>query len=255
MSPALLLHLARRDLTDRFSGSALGGTWALIQPLVMVFIFTVIFSQIMSARLPGNGSAWGYGIYLMSGLLPWTAFSMTCLRCATVFSDKKPMIQQMQTSLPLLPIYIILAETFTYLVTTGILLVLTFANGEFPGWPLVALIPVFIAQQLIAYGIGLLLATFTVFLPDLKEVANIVFQLWFWLTPIVYLKDIVPAAVRPVVEANPTAIGIDCYHRIFILHQFPDWHVLMGMLLVGCLLSLVAVLLFRRLERDVRDFL
>ena len=255
MSPALLIHLARRDLTDRFSGSALGAGWVLVQPLVMVFIFTVIFAHIMAARLPGNNSAWGFGIYLMSGMLPWTAFSMSCLRCCTVFSDRKPMIQQMQTSLPQLPIYILLAETFTYVVTTVILVVMTVISGDFAGWPLLALIPVFLAQLLITYGSCLLLATFSVFLPDIKEVTGIVFQLWFWFTPIVYLADIIPASIRPFMLANPALPVIECYHAIFVRHQAPETMTVLIMLMVGLTLSSFAYVILRRLERDVRDFL
>ncbi len=255
MSPALLIHLTRRDLTDRFSGSALGGLWAFIQPLVMVFIFTVIFSQIMSARLPGSGSPFAYGMYLMSGMLPWVAFSNTCLRCANLFSERKAMIQQGRIALASLPLVVVASECFTFFVTTTIMLAIMASTDGLPGWPLVAVIPVLIAQQILAYGLGLLLATFTVFLADLREMASIFFQLLFWFTPIVYFTSVVPAAVQPLVMANPASIFVESYHAIYVTHTWPDLIPVAITAGIGVAVTGLALWVLRRLERDVRDFI
>ena len=255
MSPALLIHLTRRDLTDRFSGSALGGLWAFIQPLVMVFIFTVIFSQIMSARLPGSGSPFSYGMYLMSGMLPWTAFSNTCLRCANLFSERKAMIQQGRIALASLPLVVVASECFTFFVTTMILLALLASTDGLPGWPLLAILPVLIAQQILAYGLGLMLATFTVFLADLRELASIFFQLLFWFTPIVYFTAVVPAAVQPLVMANPASVFVESYHAIYVGHAWPDLMPVGITAVVGIAVTGTALWVLGRLERDVRDFI
>lgn len=252
----LILHLARRDLTDRFSGSALGSLWTLIQPLVMVVVFTVIFANIMAARMPvEKASAWSFGIYLMCGLVPWTAFSNTCLRTATLFSDRKAMIQQADVDLAVLPVYLILAESATWFITTLILVVFTVISGDFAGWALLAVPVVFLAQQILAYGIGLALATFTVFLPDLKEFATIVFQLLFWFTPIVYIITIVPEPVRSMVEWNPASAFIQSYHAIFMLNEFPRLVPVLATFAIGGAVLAGAWLTLRKLERDVRDFL
>lgn len=72
MRRSLLLELARRDFSERYAGSVSGLLWALLLPLVMIFIYTVIFSRVMGAKLPGIGSTYSYGIYLIAGVVPWT---------------------------------------------------------------------------------------------------------------------------------------------------------------------------------------
>ena len=84
MNIRLILNLTRQDFRDRYAGSILGIFWALINPLVMITIYLLIFSEIMGAKLPGASNLDGFSIYLISGLLPWFAFSNTIVRTTSV---------------------------------------------------------------------------------------------------------------------------------------------------------------------------
>ena len=99
MRANLILELTKRDFTERYAGSFLGAFWNFIMPAVMIFIYTVIFSRVMKAKMPGVNSTYSFGIYLIAGMLPWTAFSNTILRSASVFLDKKSLIGKMPVSL------------------------------------------------------------------------------------------------------------------------------------------------------------
>ncbi len=255
LRPGLILELTKRDFTERFAGSTLGGLWALIWPLVNLMVYMIIFSKIMGARLPGQSNVYAYGVYLTSGLLPWLAFSGTFGRSAGIFIEKKQIISKLQVSLPSLLLYVALAETVTFVISMsffGIFLALS-------GWSLtrhLLLVPfVYLVQQVLAFGLGLLCASLVVFVRDLKEVVGVVLQLWFWFTPIVYVKDVVPAWLQKAMMLNPAYIFADAYQKVFAYRTVPDLGSLVVMTFVAHVLVAGAYAVFRALEKDIRDFL
>lgn len=251
----LILELTKRDFAERFAGSTLGGLWAFIWPLVNLMVYLIIFSRIMGARLPGQSDVYAYGVYLTSGLLPWMAFSGTFGRSVGVFIEKKQIISKLQVSLPSLLLYVSLAETVTFLISMGffgIFLALT-------DWSVtrhLMLMPfIFIVQQVLAFGLGLLCASLVVFVRDLKEVVGVLLQLWFWFTPIVYVKDVVPAWLQRMMILNPAYILADAYQKIFVYRTAPDTFPLIVLSLAAHALVATAYWVFRVLEKDIRDFL
>lgn len=251
----LILELTKRDFIERYSGSALGFIWSFIYPLINILIYMIIFGNLMGARLPGTSSVWGYGVYLISGLIPWTAFANTVTRSSTVFLDKKNIITKIHLDLPTLPLFIVLSETITFIVTLviflGILLVTGFSVSLY-----ILLIPViYFIQQLFAYALGFFLGMIVVFLRDLKEVVTIGFQIWFWFTPIVYVFEILPPLAQQILFWNPALAFISAYHDIFILQKMPSFLFLSLVLFMSIVLIVMDYIIFKKLEKDIRDFL
>ncbi len=116
MKLRLLIEFTKRDFTERYSGSILGVGWSFISPLVNIMIYTLIFSKIMSARMPGVEGEYSYSIYLVSGLIPWLAFANTVSRSSTVYLDKKHIISKVNLSLFRLPMFIVISETITFII-------------------------------------------------------------------------------------------------------------------------------------------
>lgn len=251
----LIMELTTRDFRERFAGSALGALWALIWPLVNLCIYMIIFSKLMGARLPGHSDVYAYGVYLTAGLVPWTAFSGTLARSAGIFVDKRHLISKVRVSLPSLLLYVNLAETVTFLVGMGIFGIFLFASGHVVARHVVLVPYVYVVQQVLAFGLGLLFATLVVFLRDLREVVGVVLQLWFWLTPIVYLREILPQGVQRLMIWNPACVLVESYQRIFVFHDAPHMPSLVVLTVVAHAVTLGAYMLFRALEKDIRDFL
>lgn len=252
---SLVIELTKRDFTERFAGSVLGFWWSFIWPLVNLFIYLVVFGQLMGARLPGSSNIYSYGVYLSAGLIPWTALAGALARSSAVFLDKRHLITKIRLSLPSLLIYIILSETITFLITLALFLTFLLLTH----WPLsrhLLLLPfLYYLQCLLVFGLGLLFATLTVFIRDLREVVGIVLQLWFWFTPIVYVKEILPPLAQRALLLNPAYPLIEAYQRIFVFRDLPALHSLSLLSLAVHLLILVSYAVFRYLERDLRDFL
>ena len=255
VSISLILELTKRDFSDRFSGSILGSLWAFIWPIVSLFIYIVIFGKLMGGKLPGTSDIYAYSVYLTVGLLPWTAFSNSIYRSTSVFLDTKHLISKITLSLPSLLIYIILSETITYVISMGLFFIFLFISGHKFSSSLILLPYLFYLQQLFAFGVGLLAATLTVFIRDIKEAIGIMLQLWFWFTPIVYIQDILPEFLKKVMIFNPAHIIISSYRSIFVFNDSPPYGALIILTIITHSIILIAYLLFRSLEKDVRDFL
>jgi len=255
VSAPLIWELTKRDYTERFAGSILGFLWSFIWPLVNLFIYIIIFGRLMGARLPGTSSIYSYGVYLTAGLVPWTAFGTSISRCTSVFLDKRHIVSKMRVSLPSLLIYVIFSETITFVITLLIFFLFLFLTGYHFSVRLSLILFIYYLQCLFAFGFGLMAATLTVFIRDLKEVVGIVLQLWFWLTPIVYVRDILPDIVKRVMIYNPAYVVIESYQRIFVFNDFPSIKSLVALNLLVHVMILVSYIVFRHLEKDVRDFL
>jgi len=251
----LILELAKRDFTERYSGSALGFMWSFIYPLINILIYMIIFGNLMGAQLPGTSSMWSYGVYLVSGLVPWTAFSNTVSRASTVFLDKKNIISKIHVDLPTLPLFILISESITFVVTMVIFLIILSVTGFFFSSYLLLIPVVYLIQQVLAYSLGFFLAMFVVFLRDLKEVVAIGFQIWFWFTPIVYLFDILPGFAQQILMWNPMLYVISAYHDIFVYQTMPSFYYLAIVLIISIILIVLDYVIFKKLEKDIRDFI
>lgn len=256
MSPALLWSFARQELIDRYAGSALGFAWAFLQPMVTLFIFVVIFGKVMAARLPGLSDTYGYSVYLVSGMLPWLAFANTLARTSSVFIDKKGILSKVGLSLPMLPVFIVLAETLTFLIGFALFMLFLLLVGFPLKHELVILPWVFVVQQMLALGLGLIMAVLNVFLRDVREFVGILVQIWFWLTPIVWTPNIVPPELlRLLSYINPMVPVTTAYHSMFIPGTVPDYNLLTVTALLASVSLGVGYVFVKRMERDVRDFL
>ena len=255
LSANLIWDLTKRDFSERFAGSVLGSFWAFIWPLVNLFIYIVIFGKFMGGRLPGSSDIYAYSIYVSAGLIPWIAFSSSISRSATVFLDKKNIISKIDVSLPSLLIFINLSETITFVITNIFLFAFLLATGYDFSLKLLLLPFIFYLQQILAFGLGLFSATLIVFVRDLKEVVGIILQLWFWFTPIVYVSNILPDFMKKIVVFSPAFIITESYHRIFVFHDYPIISSMIILTAIAHFFLIASYLLFRFLEKDVRDFI
>lgn len=255
MNFSLIIELTKRDFIERYSGSALGFVWSFIYPLINILIYMIVFGTLMGARLPGTDTVWGYGVYLIAGLIPWTAFANTVTRSSTVFLDKKHIISKIRVDLATLPIFIVLSETITFCVTFMIFLGILSLTG-YLFTPLLLLIPlVYIVQQVFAYALGFFLGMLVVFFRDLKEVVSILFQVWFWFTPIVYVYQILPQLAQDMLIWNPMLSVVSAYHDIFVYQKIPSFFFLTYVLVAGIVLIILDCLIYKKLEKDIRDFI
>lgn len=245
----------RNDLTLRFARSKLGALWMIMQPLAQSAIYALVLSKVLAAKLPGVESPYGYPIYLMSGMLAWSLFGELVLRSMTMFVDNANIMKKIQFPRICLPVIV----TGSALGNNVLLLIATLAIFVMlKHWPSTALLwlPALMLVN-IAFGmaLGMILGILNVFVRDVNHVVSVVLQLWFWLTPVVYVVSIVPESMQQYFKANPMYYIVVGYQDVFLYGRAPDSQGLLVVGMVSMILLAFSFVLFRRAAPDMVDVL
>lgn len=252
----LLINLTRQELEERYAGSALGFVWNVIHPLSMFFIFLLVFGQLMSVHIEEEKGSAYYSVYLLSGMLPWIAFSNTLVRLSGLFVEKKNIISKVPISLIKLPVFVILAESIVFLINMSLfLLIVLVFFGIFPKLIVLALPFVFFVQQIFAASIGIFLGALNVFVRDIREFCIVMSQIWFWMTPIVWTPSAVDSDFYQILQINPMVTIINLYHAMFFESYSYNFKALVVVSLAALLFLTLAYMFLKRLDSEIRDFL
>ena len=250
----LIQILVARELKARYRGSVLGFFWSFVNPLLLLLVYTFVFSVI----LPGfrGNDLEPYALFLFCGLLPWTWFSSALLESSNVLIANGNLIKKVLFPAEILPLVSVLSNMVHFLLALPVLAVfLAFyaVVGELPG-PLrlteLVWVPVVIAVQfMLTLGLGLMLSALTVHFRDIKDLLGNLLTLWFFATPIIYPMSMVPPGGRLLMNLNPFAhIAISYQEILFYDGPFGHWKWLLALAVASVVLAAFGYALFDRLR-------
>jgi lipopolysaccharide transport system permease protein len=242
-----------RDFQLRYRGSALGFVWTLIGPIGNVVIFTVVFAQVMRARLPGVGDVYAYGIYLCAGVFAWGLFVEIVQRGLGMFIEHGNLLKKASFPKSSLPVIVVLSALVNFAIAFGIFLVFLLLTDRFPGWIALSAIPVIAFLIALAAGLGTLLGTLNVFFRDIGPAVTVLLQFWFWLTPIVYPAVALPDFARAWLVLNPMASVVAALQRIFVEGAMPIWSTLATPMLATAIALIAGALVYHANAGDIVD--
>ncbi len=248
-----ILGSVQREFQSKYRNSLFGAAWTILNPLAMIVVYTVIFSQVMNSRLPGNTGAWGYSIYLCAGVLTWGLFSEITLRGQSVFLENANLIKKLNFPRICLPIIVVLNSLVNFAIIFGLFLVFLVVSGQFPGWAFLYLLPVLAVQIMFAIGLGVSLGVLNVFFRDVGQFFTILLQFWFWFTPIVYPVTALPPELRAYLAYNPMTAVTAAYQGVLASGLQPQWASLLPVLLTGLLFCALGMALFRKRAGEMVD--
>jgi len=248
-----ILGSVKREFQLKYQNSMLGAAWTIIQPLSMIIVYTLIFSQVMRAKLPGVDSTFAYSIYLCAGVLTWGLFAEITGRAQNMFIENANLLKKMSFPRLSLPIVVVLNAGVNFAMIFGLFILFLLVSGNLPGWALLGLIPLLLIQVAFAIGLGIILGVLNVFFRDVGQFFNVIMQFWFWLTPIVYSDQILPEAMRPWLEINPMAPLMAAYQGILVAGEWPDLRNLWLITLLAVLSCTLGYRLFRKRAGEMVD--
>lgn len=183
----LVQNLVVRDLKARYKNSVLGFLWSLLNPLLTMAVFTVVFTFMMPSNQIDK-----FPVFLLCALLPWNFFQAALMGCTNSIVDHAALIKKVYFPREVLPISAVLSNFVNFLLALVVLFAMLFVfRIRLTAWAL--WLPFIMAVQLIfTLGLGLILATTNVFYRDTGLIMGVVLQAWFFLTPIIYPIDILP---------------------------------------------------------------
>ncbi len=252
----LLKELVQRDFQSRYAGSLLGFLWPFLVPLWQLLLFSFVFATVLQISLKGERTE-NFGLFLFCGLLPWMAINEGITRSATAITENANLVKNVNFQPEILVVSIVLGALLQEAVALAVLLVILAALGELSVSTLPILgiaVPLQIALTL---GLGMLLCCIHTLFRDTVQLLSMVTMGWFYLTPIVYPRSLVPPEYQSWLLWNPLTPLVDLYRRALLAGDgVPEggWLHGAGQLAVVALGLLVAGgWLFRRLKHSFAD--
>jgi lipopolysaccharide transport system permease protein len=246
-----LLHLRHR-----YAGTGLGVVWNVLHPLAMIVVYSIVFGAIMRpAAVPGFDGPMAYVFYLCAGFLPWMSFAEALTRGTTAFTDNAAYLKKLPVPEPVFIAQAVASSMLGLAISFSLLIVIALIAGLRPTlyWLLIPL-PL-LSLSLMGFGLGLLLGTLNAFFRDVSQMLGVALQVVFWTTPIVYLVEILPPALRSAVAWHPITPVVDATRELFLLGRVPTMATCV-LLVVWPLASLVlGSWVFGKLRREIRDVL
>jgi lipopolysaccharide transport system permease protein len=244
----LLYILAWRDVMVRYKQALLGIAWAVLQPLVMMGIFTLLFSRI--ANVPTEGVP--YPVFAFAGLVPWTMFASAVAGSGASLVGNQNLVSKVYFPRLVIPAGAVLAWVPDFVIGSGFLFVIM-AIFRFVPPPTVVLLPVVLASTMIAaFSVGVWLSALNVAYRDVQYVVPFLIQAWLFITPVAYPITSVPEQLRWLTGLNPMTWVIE-FSRWALLGTSVSWGVVALSVVTTVVLLISGLYYFRRVEHFFAD--
>ncbi|OGL41236.1 MAG: hypothetical protein A3C43_03665 [Candidatus Schekmanbacteria bacterium RIFCSPHIGHO2_02_FULL_38_11] len=244
----LVYNLAKKDLKVRYKTAALGFLWAILNPLLMMIVLTVIFSIFFRIKTDQP-----YSVFVLTGLIPWAFFNLSLSSCTNSIVDNSNLIKKVYFPREIIPISIVTANLINFFFSIIILfLFLLFFKIRLTY--MVLFLPVTIALQvLFTIGISLLTSSLNVYYRDIRYIVEAALLMWFYATPVFYPVTMVPERLKTYYFLNPMAGIITSYRRVLLEGLPPDFYMFLETSFTTLAVCLIGYVIFKRIEPVFAD--
>jgi lipopolysaccharide transport system permease protein len=251
----LIITMTWREFSAHYRGSFGGLFWSLIQPLVMMIIYTIVFSLFLKIKFSTDASPVTFSVYLLCGLLPWSAFSEGMSHCKDIIRSNVNLVKRVVFPLEILPLNAALTASIQQVVGFFLLIPLAWwVTGDLFGT--ILFVPVIlILQLLLAIGMNWITASLSVYIPDLGQMLSLVLTIWMFLTPIFYPEDVVPSQALILFKLNPMARLVKLYREAFMTGELPNLNELLGTAFFCFFIFLLGYFWFMHSKKGFADVL
>jgi lipopolysaccharide transport system permease protein len=246
----LLYFLIWRDIKVRYKQTTLGAMWAIIQPLSMMIIFTIFFSNLV--RIPTDGIP--SGLFYYAGLSLWMFFSNAVMNGSNSLLGNTNLITKVYFPKLIIPSAAVLAAVVDFAIASILLVALLIYYGYGETWEVLLLVPISLLTTVLALGMGILFSALNAKYRDVRYVLPFLLQIWFFITPIIYPASVVPKSYRWLLALNPLTGIIEGY-RAALFGQRIHWQSLAYATLFTAILLSFSAYIFRRMEKRFAEVL
>ncbi|UVL38919.1 ABC transporter permease [Pseudomonas sp. B21-040] len=254
----IISQMTRREVAGRYKGSALGLLWSLFNPILMLVVYTFVFSEIFKARWGGAGgddSKTQFAVVLFVGIIVLNLFCDVINRAPSLIVANANFVKKVIFPVEILSLVTVFAALFNSLINVGVLLVALLAfNGHIP-WT-AAFIPfVMLPLVILILGLSWFLAALGVFIRDVGQTVTIVTTVLMFLSPVFYPLDAVPERFRSYILLNPLTFIIEQCRTVLIWGALPDWKGLLLYFLASAVVAYIGYVWFQKTRKGFADVL
>lgn len=250
----LIFALTSRDVSSRYRGSVGGILWSLFNPVLMLVIYTFVFSVIFNARWgAGDDGRSEFALVLFAGLIVFNIFSECVTRSPSVVISHPTYVKRVVFPLEVLPCVLLGSALFHAGVSLGVWLVFSLVVFGAPPLSVVLFPLVLVPAVLLTAGVSWLLASLGVYLRDTGQIVGIVTTAMLFLSPILYPIDAVPETFQRLLYLNPLTLAIESGRDVLIWGTLPDWRLLVAYLAFAALVAWIGFSWFQKTRRGFAD--
>lgn len=249
----LIRSMVRRDISSRYRGSFVGLFWTVLNPLLLMATYFFVFGIVLRTRFGSDPSRSGFVLYFLAGMLPWLAFSEAAGRAPFVIFEHRNFVKKLVFPLETLPVNLVVAGLVTEIFAAAVFLIgLLLARGAV-AWTVLWLPALLAPQLLFTLGVCWFLAALGVYVRDLAQVIGFLLTLWFFLTPICYPVESLPAEALWLLAKNPLFVLVSCYRAVLLEGHAPAPAALAKLWLVAAAAFFLGHAWFHKLRKNFAD--
>ncbi len=243
----LLKTNIQKDIRGKYKGAWLGFFWSLLNPLLLLLVYSIIFPYILRIDVPN------YPLYLAVALLPWTAFTTIIQTGTNAIVANGNIIKKVYFPREIIPISIVSSGVVNFLLTTIVMIVFLIMGGI--GLTTLALLfpVILLVQFLVMLGITFVLSAITVYVRDLEHLVGIGLMVLFYATPIVYTMDSIPSNLTWILNLNPMTHIISAYRDILFYQTMPNWANLGILAAIALVVCFIGYKIFKKLDKGFAE--
>ncbi len=241
---ALIVSLVLREVKLRYLGSVLGFLWTFLNPLLLMCVYTIVFSVFFRIEVEN------YPVFLFCALIPWICFSHSILEGANSIIRGGDLITRVLFPAQVLPAVTVFSNLVNFILSLPLLFIFLLLFKVQIGIALIALPIVIVIQAVFTMGLVLIVSALNVHFRDIQHILSNLIIMWFFTTPIVYPSTSIPARLKFITYINPMATLIKAYRDILFYRQFPNWLLLGIILCFGFLVFFLGNLIFNRYKES-----
>lgn len=239
----MLWSLILSELRTRYKGSVLGFLWTFVNPLLMLLVFTFIFTELMKSTIPH------YSLFMFIGLLAWNLFAASVQSSSSVIVRQGSIVKKLYFPREILPLSVVGGSVINYLLSLVILVPFLLFSGYYPTLNWFYLPLILLLETILSIGLALLLSALTVYFRDIEHMLGTILMLWFYLTPVVYSSSILSPRVAQLLKLNPMTDVVLAFHSTLYYNQSPHWKLFVYGFVVSIAILVFGWWLFLRLNR------
>ena len=220
-NPSLIATMVKRDISGRYAGSFGGAFWTVIQPILLMAVYSFVFGVILKGRFGDSDDPTNYIVYFLAGLLPWLAVSEAVGRAPTVIIEYSNFVKKLVFPVSILPVNLLVSGLFGQVLALVVFLLLMLAFGRELTITVLWIPALLVPQILLTLGLSWFLAALGVVFRDLGQLMGFVITIWFFTTPICYAEANL-AGYLWIFDKNPMYVLVGAYRAVLIEGVAPD---------------------------------
>ncbi|MEG2310403.1 MAG: ABC transporter permease [Clostridia bacterium] len=239
----MLYTLVKQDINGRYKGSFFGFLWTLLNPLLMLSVYSLVFQFIFKSGIEN------YSIYLFICLMPWNAFANSIGSGTTCVSNNAGILKKVYFPREILPLSVVISNTIQYFFSAAIIFIALIVSGVGLSWFALFLPLIVLIQAFFTLGIVLILSAANVYIRDVQYIMNPIMMIWMYACPILYSISMVPERFLWLYKLNPMVTIMQEYQNILYTKTWPNFLNLGVVSIVSLVILVIGYVLFNKLQR------